>query len=280
MLREVAVGVNGRRFLVSLAAVMSIVAAGCGGGTSGGGGNNNNNNNDDNNRVDVGLRSSASLGNYLVSDSGRTLYYFGLDLPADATHKAVSNCAASDCLPLWPIFHVDSPVLGAGLNAADFAEFVREDGVKQTTYKGWPLYFFAGDSKAGDTNGDNLDVWYVIKDPFYSALAMTKSGGPAIYLADPAGRTLYIDARDNDGSGPTCVGACLNNWPPFTAGNGPLPTGIDPAKLTPIPRPDGLTQSAFDGHPLYYFARDAAPGDLLGRGGLQGAFDVLDPTTL
>ena len=41
---------------------------------------------------------------------------------------------------------------------------------------------------------------------------------------------------------------------------------IDPAKLTTITRPDGLTQSAYDGHPLYHFARDAAPGDLLGRG--------------
>jgi predicted lipoprotein with Yx(FWY)xxD motif len=266
--------------MVLIAAALAVAAAaGCGGGAGSGAGNPNNNNN--NSGVDVTTRSSASLGNYLASGDGRTLYYFGLDLPADGTHVAVSNCTANDnCLPLWPIFHVDSPVLGAGLNAADFGELVRSDGVKQTTYKGWPLYFYAGDSRPGDTNGDNFDVWYVIKDPFYSAVAMTRSGGPAIYLADPAGRTLYIDARDNAGSGPTCVGACLNNWPPFVAGSGPLPTGIDPAKLTTITRPDGLTQSAFDGHLLYHFARDAAPGDLLGRGGLQGAFDVFDPTTL
>ncbi|HET6981888.1 MAG TPA: hypothetical protein VFI53_07085, partial [Myxococcaceae bacterium] len=56
--------------------------------------------------------------------------------------------------------------------------------------------------------------------------------------------------------------------------------GIDAAKLTTVTRPDGRAQSAFDGHLLYYFAHDAAPGDLLGRGGLQGAFDVFDPTTL
>ena len=182
-------------------------------------------------------------------------------------------------MPLWPIFHVDAPTLAAGLNAADFGEFVRADGAKQTTYKGWPLYFYAGDSRAGDTHGDNLDVWYVIKDPFYSALAMTKTGGPAIYLADPAGRTLYFDARDSAGSAPTCTGTCLNNWHPFAAGSGPLPTGIDASKLTPFTRPDGIAQSAFDGHPLYQFAHDNAPGDLNGRGGLQGAFDVFDPTT-
>jgi predicted lipoprotein with Yx(FWY)xxD motif len=261
---------------VCIAAAIAIAAGGCGGGTGGGGAGNGNGSNPG---PDVAIRTSASLGNYLVASDGRTLYYFGLDLPGDAGHAPVSNCTGT-CVPLWPIFHVSAPVVAPGLDAADFGELVRSDGVKQTTYRGWPLYSYAGDARAGDTNGDNFEVWYVIKDPFYSAVAMTKSGGPAIYLADPAGRTLYIDARDNGGSGPTCVGACLNNWPPFAAGNGPLPTGIDAAKLTTITRPDGLTQSAFDGHPLYYFARDAAPGDLLGRGGLQGAFDVLDPTTL
>jgi len=181
---------------------------------------------------------------------------------------------------LWPIFHVSSPALASGLDAADFVEIVRSDGVKQTTYKGWPLYFFAGDSKAGDTHGDNFEVWYVIKDPFYSAVVMTKTGGPALYLADPEGKTLYIDSRDTAGSAPTCTGACLNNWPPFVAGSGPLPTGVDPAKLTTVTRPDGITQSALDGHLLYRFVHDVAPGDTNGRGGLQGAFDTFDPTTL
>ena len=267
MLRAVSIGV--------VAAAVSILAAACGG--NGGDGANGNNNISG---PDVAVRSNARLGNYLVSSDGRTLYYFGLDLPGDAGHAPVSNCTGQSCLPLWPIFHVDSPVAAPGLNAADFGEFVRSDGVKQTTYKGWPLYFYAGDARPGDTNGDNFEVWYVIKDPFYAAVAMTKAGGPALYLADPAGRTLYIDARDTSGPAPTCVGACLNNWPAFLAGSGSLPTGIDPSKLTKVTRPDGLTQSALDGHLLYYFAHDAAPGDTNGRGGLQGAFDTFDPSTL
>ena len=268
-----AVGAMGRRTLLSVGAAVGLVAAGCGGSS----GNENGGNSGLGNTPSVALRSSASLGNYLVSGDGRTLYYFGLDLPGAGGSAPVSNCTGS-CVPLWPIFHVDAPTLAAGLNAADFGEFVRADGAKQTTYKGWPLYFYAGDSRAGDTHGDNLEVWYVIKDPFYSALAMTKTGGPAIYLADPAGRTLYVDARDSAGSAPTCTGTCLNNWHPFAAGSGPLPTGIDASKLTPFTRPDGIAQSAFDGHPLYQFAHDNAPGDLNGRGGLQGAFDVFDPT--
>jgi predicted lipoprotein with Yx(FWY)xxD motif len=266
MLRAVSIGV--------VAAAVSVLAVACGG--SEGGARNENNNIAG---PDVAVRSSERLGDYLVSSDGRTLYYFGLDLPGDAGRAPVSNCTGS-CLPLWPIFHVDSPTIAAGLNAADFGEFVHSDGVKQTTYKGWPLYFYAGDSRPGDTNGDNFEVWYVIKNPFYSAVAMTKTGGPALYLADPAGRTLYIDSRDSTGSAPTCVGACLTNWPVFAAGDGSLPTGIDPAKLTIVTRPDGLRQSALDGHLLYYFAHDVAPGDTLGRGGLQGAFDTFDPSTL
>jgi len=275
MLPAVEVGVIRRRILVLVAAMIS-VAAGCGGMGSDGAGDTNGNGNLG---VDVGSRSSATLGSFLVASNGRTLYYFGLDLPGDADHAPVSNCTGT-CVPLWPIFHVEAPTLAAGLNPADFGEFVRSDGVKQSTYKGWPLYFYAGDSRAGDTNGDNFEVWYVIKDPFYSAVAMTRTGGPALYFADPAGRTLYVDARDTVGNAPTCVAACLNNWHPFAAGNGPLPTGIDPSKLTTFTRPDGIVQSAFDGHALYRFVRDAAPGDLLGRGGLQGAFDTFDPTAL
>ena len=275
MLREVKVGVV-RRAMVSIVAAISVAGAACGGGT---GSDVNGNTNNGAPGVDVATRASASLGSFLVSADRRTLYYFGLDLPGAGGQAPVSNCTGT-CVPLWPVFHVASPRLGPGLNAADFGEFVRADGVKQSTYKGWPLYFYAGDAKAGDTNGDNFEVWYVIKEPFYSAVAMTRTGGPALYLADPAGRTLYVDSRDSAGQAPVCIGACLNNWPVFAAGSGPLPTGIDASKLTTFTRPDGLTQSAFDGHPLYYFAHDAAPGDLLGRGGLQGAFNTFDPTAL
>lgn len=284
MLREVEVtGV--RRTLLSLAAMIAFAAAGCGGDASSGG----NNGGGNNGAANLALRSSASLGNYLVSADGRTLYYFALDLAGAGAQAPVSNCTGG-CLPIWPIFHVDAPVVGAGLNASDFGEFVRPDGAKQTTFKGWPLYLFAGDAKAGDTSGDNLgdpgpnDLWFVIKDPFYSALVLTKTAGPARYLADPAGRALYVDSNDTVGTPgsdpvPACNGGCLTNWPVFAASAGSLPTGVDPAKLTTFTRADGTKQSAFDGHPLYYFAGDSAPGDTRGHG-VNAAFDNVNPSTL
>jgi len=50
----------------------------------------------------------------------------------------------------------------ASLKADDFATITREDGQKQTTYKGLPLYYFAGDKAASDANGQGVrDVWFV-----------------------------------------------------------------------------------------------------------------------
>ena len=308
MFRGVAVQArSGRRALLLMGAVAALAAAGCGsnptgsGSNNGGGGTNPGNNpyqvpppeNPDGGsppamNANIGLGSNPTLGSYLVNAAdGRTLYYFGLDLPAAGAQAAVSNCTGT-CLAFWPIFHVDTPSVPAGLSASDFAELTRADGTMQTTYKGWPLYEFSADSKAGDTNGDNFvgsgAPWYVLRNPFYSALVMTKNGGPAIYLADPAGRTLYVFAQDTVGTAGTppvsnCTGACLANWPAFLAGGDVVPTGIDPSKLTTFTRADGTKQSAFDGHPLYYFAGDAVPGDQKGNG-FMGLWSIVDPTSL
>ncbi|HSP20647.1 MAG TPA: hypothetical protein VLQ79_14125 [Myxococcaceae bacterium] len=105
------------------------------------------------------------------------------------------------------MFHASQPRLGAGLQASDFGEFTRADGVTQSTYRGWPLYRYAGDVRAGDTSGDNFEAWYVVKNPF----------------ADPAGRTLYVRTNDVTGApglspASACTSSgCLANWPVFLA---------------------------------------------------------------
>ena len=236
--------------------------------------------------TNIGLSSSPTLGSYLASGDGRTLYYFSLDVPGSGQQAAVSNCTGS-CLGFWPIFNVATPTPAAGLNASDFGTLARSDGASQTTYKGRPLYTFSGDSAAGQTNGDNLDVnggpWYVVKQPFYSVVVMAKSGGPAQYLAAPAGQTLYFFSQDTVGTATTppvsnCSGTCAANWPVFLASGNVLPTGIDPSKLTTFTRADGTQQSAFDGHPLYTFVQDTAPGQINGQG--VNNFSTVDPTSL
>ncbi|MGD9712049.1 MAG: cupredoxin domain-containing protein [Thermomicrobiales bacterium] len=86
------------------------------------------------------------------------------------------------------------------------------------------------------------------------------------YLADPAGMTLYLFSNDTMAGESTCYDDCATNWPPFTAEEPlSLPLGVG-GELTLIERTDGSTQVAYNGMPLYYFARDQQAGDLTGQG--------------
>lgn len=89
----------------------------------------------------------------MASKDGKTLYTFD----KDAAGK--SNCNGG-CATAWPPFIVANPALAGG----DFSIVKRDDGAAQWAYKGKPLYFFAGDAKAGDVNGDKQGgVWHVIR---------------------------------------------------------------------------------------------------------------------
>jgi predicted lipoprotein with Yx(FWY)xxD motif len=53
----------------------------------------------------------------------------------------------------------------AGLKAEDFGTITRPNGAKQTTFHGYPLYYWANDTAAGDTKGHGFDgAWFVV-DP-------------------------------------------------------------------------------------------------------------------
>ena len=85
-------------------------------------------------------------------------------------------------------------------------------------------------------------------------------------VADASGKVLY--ARDGDSiAATTCTGNCLVTWPPYVppAGNLGVPSSIT-AKLSVFTRPDGTKQITLNDQPLYYFVRDAAPGDATGAG--------------
>lgn len=109
---------------------------------------------------DVSL-GQTSLGQVLTGENGKTLYYFASDITGQ------SQCSGS-CLTNWPVFYKETPTLGTSLTATDFTTITRADGTKQTAYKGWPLYYYAGDTKSGDVAGEKLNnVWFVAK-PSYS----------------------------------------------------------------------------------------------------------------
>jgi predicted lipoprotein with Yx(FWY)xxD motif len=92
-------------------------------------------------------------------------------------------------------------------------------------------------------------------------LKTAKAGGVTV-LTNANGFTLYSFAPDT----PTmskCNGACAQAWPPV---HGPAKaTGVK-GSFGAIKRSDGTTQATFDGHPLYTFVGDTAPGQAKGNG--------------
>ncbi len=199
----------------------------------------------------------GSEGSYLVDGGGRSLYYFGKDLPSSGSNAAVSNCSGG-CAAAWPIFHAAGSAV-QGISAGDVGEITRPDGSKQTTYRGWPLYFFAGDVKAGDVNGEGVDdVWFVMHDQQYSVALMSNAAGqePKLYLSSGEGRSLYYFFRDTQGTASTapvsaCASAtCLASWLIFHAGETVIPSSLAQADFT-----------------------------VRGRG-VNNAWDTLDPTAL
>ena len=81
-------------------------------------------------------------------------------------------------------------------------------------------------------------------------------------LTNAQGFTLYSFAPDT-ATKSNCNGTCAQNWPPV---KGPATASGVTGTFGTIKRADGSVQATFDGHPLYAFAGDTAPGQTKGNG--------------
>jgi predicted lipoprotein with Yx(FWY)xxD motif len=90
----------------------------------------------------------------------------------------------------------------------------------------------------------------------------TATIGGATVLTTASGFTLYSFAPDTSTTS-TCNGTCAQNWPPV---KGPTTASGVNGTFGTIKRSDGSVQATFDGHPLYTFAGDTAPGQNKGNG--------------
>jgi predicted lipoprotein with Yx(FWY)xxD motif len=94
-------------------------------------------------------------------------------------------------------------------------------------------------------------------------------------LTDAKGMTVYLYAKDDIGV-TNCYDQCATAWPPLlTVGEPILPVGM-PGVLGTTPRKEGTTQVTYNGMPLYYWFRDAKPGDTTGQN-VGGVWFVLNP---
>jgi predicted lipoprotein with Yx(FWY)xxD motif len=103
---------------------------------------------------------SSKLGKILVDAKGRTLYLFEAD-------KGTASMCNGACASAWPLLTTTGkPMAGPGVSASKLGATKRSDGTTEVTYNGHPLYTFAGDSAAGQTNGQASAAfgaeWYVL----------------------------------------------------------------------------------------------------------------------
>jgi predicted lipoprotein with Yx(FWY)xxD motif len=111
----------------------------------------------------VKIADKEGVGKYLTDAEGKSLYWFKKD------STGMSACSGA-CVDNWPLYYRETIAPAEGLSAADFATITRADGKQQTTFRGYPLYYWIGDAKAGDTNGQGLKgVWFVVNPDNFPA---------------------------------------------------------------------------------------------------------------
>src|SRR3954451_25496164 len=103
---------------------------------------------------------TSHYGRILVDARGRSLYLFEKD-------KGTASTCYGACAGVWPpLLTKSKPVAVRGAAAGKLGTTKRKDGTLQVTYKGHPLYLYVGDTRSGQTSGQNLDQfgaeWYVL----------------------------------------------------------------------------------------------------------------------
>lgn len=219
------------------------------------------------------------VGAERLDRTGFSLYTF-----ADDTTD-VSNCTGG-CLTNWPALVADENDKAEKPYSIITRPPVGESAsVKQWAYQGKPLYFYIGDTAAGQTNGKAISKWHLARPQptqikSNAAFGSLLSGAGLVKAAIPVnsieqtnnvpkhGFTLYTFDGDTAGVS-NCTASCLLQWPALMTSSGAVPQ----APFSLIARAGGGNQWALNGKPLYFYATDSSPGDVNGED-LDGLWHV------
>jgi len=116
--------------------------------------------------------SNSQFGQLVTTADGKTLYRFD----KDKANPSVSNCDGA-CAQLWPpVLASDNTLKAQGIDQSLLGTVVRKDGTKQVTLKGWPLYQYTPDTKAGDVKGQGVGgTWFAVTPNGQKAAAQSTS---------------------------------------------------------------------------------------------------------
>ncbi len=211
----------------------------------------------------------------IVDARGHTVYAY-------ADKMEVSGACANNLCDDWE--PLSAPQLAKAIG--DFGFMTRDDGIRQWTYKGHPLYTYAGDRAPGYANGTGVDdrwtVAAVARYFFPETASIQNTPGQGRVLATAEGLTLY--RRDGHilqsggghslrrgqparpavgrdlGTDPRCIEDC-DEWRPFLAGDDAGARGFWNVEE----RADGTKQWTYQGYALWTYAGDEKPGDMNGH---------------
>jgi predicted lipoprotein with Yx(FWY)xxD motif len=225
-------------------------------------------------RTDIHLDSTNTLtGRHIVDKDGKTLYFFANDA------NGLSNCIGG-CTTNWTAYLADpaTTTFSDGLLSTDFATITLASGSKQTTFKGWPMYYYtpAGvQEAAGQTTGEGIaNIWFVAKANYSIMIAnfqltgnngtnylstYAPGDGRTNYFSDGKGNTLYSHVKDSAYINKFTLPDFSNNpnWPIYETENVTVPSTLDKS-LFVVTTFNGKKQLTYKGWPIYYFGPDNA----------------------
>lgn len=142
---------------------------------------------------------AGSTGAFLTDSSGRAVYLWVKD-----GHN-MSACSGA-CAGAWPpVTAQGSVTAGGSAKASDLGTITRSDGTKQVTYDGHPLYYFAGDSGAGQTSGQGSDSfgakWWLVSPSGAQITSADKASSSASGGGAPAAPASTPASTGNAGGG-------------------------------------------------------------------------------
>jgi predicted lipoprotein with Yx(FWY)xxD motif len=207
-----------------------------------------------------------------VDKNNQTLYFFSNDYNGE-------NSCSGGCANIWPYFDAGTLTqdkLGAGLKLSDFDQ-ITVNGIPQTRYKGWPLYYYAPDGNnlepRGQITGEAVPDWFAAKPDYTimltNAQLVGKDGknymsnyaegaGKTLYFTDANGVTLYTFKPDSFDVNKYTSADFSNNgiWPIYDTTKIVVPSGLYESQFATI-NVIGRKQLTYKGWPLYYFGPDA-----------------------
>ncbi|MBA2682421.1 MAG: hypothetical protein H0U76_29015 [Ktedonobacteraceae bacterium] len=212
----------------------------------------------------------------LTNAHGLTLYYFTPDAPQKLA-------CSGKCAQAWPPLLSDSGTPTSTPSLPGTLSVFKNANGNQVEYSGYLLYTFVKDAAPGQVTEQGVGkVWYVATPDLSSHVirtAQAKVDGKAeTILTDAQGSTLYYFTPDAPKK-LACSGECAQAWPPLlskdSAGT-PLADASLSNALSTFNNANG-NQVEYNGHLLYTFVKDAAPGQITGQG-VGGKWFVATPS--